>query len=572
MDKDPQQKILDAFLKEAVRDNGPPDLKDQILQKLQSEDALTTDGKVADDRSVADLILSGVAPPPIAPVHVQRTPKKNVTAATKSSRSNSNLPPQKESQQEFAFGWRHFAIATGLLVTASLVTLYLVNQSENSNVANINDTADSAEESVKVGPLRKVDENHTPTIDGSNDTQLADNNSTDRKPENNSLENDNRPFRDLTPDRVDPSSDNHRDIVENSIDAWSQERLVQFVNTSIRNSYQTQNVTPASPMTDEQWCNRLFSKTIGRQPNQAELDRFTANASAEKRSDLIEELVSGSNYQAEFTQFWSESLATMLLGKVQNEPTINRETFVEYLALSVSENKPYDQLVRELISATGSPQPNAANFNGATNFLLSHFDQNGVTATSETSRLFLGQRTQCVQCHDGHTSGAQKQVAFWQLNSFFRQMRLSKDNEKNQTRLVNVDFAGEDGNPREAAIFFEDNQRRMQVAYPKLGSRSIKSRSGYIEDVDRRLELAKLITTSDQFAQTTVNRLWAHFLDFGFTHPVDDFGSHNPASHPELLDELATQFKAHRYDSRELLQWIVRSAALWLCNNECTSS
>ncbi len=61
-----------------------------------------------------------------------------------------------------------------------------------------------------------------------------------------------------------------------------------------------------------------------------------------------------------------------------------------------------------------------------------------------------------------------------------------------------------------------------------------------------------------------MNRLWAHFLGRGFTHPVDDMGPHNPPSHPELLDGLAVQFQSHQYDVKSLVRWIVLSEAFGL--------
>ena len=61
------------------------------------------------------------------------------------------------------------------------------------------------------------------------------------------------------------------------------------------------------------------------------------------------------------------------------------------------------------------------------------------------------------------------------------------------------------------------------------------------------------------FAEETVNRMWAHFLGYGFTKPIDDLGPHNPTSQPELFEELATDFRTASYDLKQLIVWITMS-------------
>ena len=82
-------------------------------------------------------------------------------------------------------------------------------------------------------------------------------------------------------------------------------------------------------------------------------------------------------------------------------------------------------------------------------------------------------------------------------------------------------------------------------------------------DVNRRDALGEFITeaSNDQFARAYVNRMWGHFFGRGFVQPVDDFGPQNPASHPELLDKLAQNFKESGYDSKALIRWIMNSEA-----------
>jgi hypothetical protein len=82
---------------------------------------------------------------------------------------------------------------------------------------------------------------------------------------------------------------------------------------------------------------------------------------------------------------------------------------------------------------------------------------------------------------------------------------------------------------------------------------------GAVADVNRREELAKLILASREFDQAIANRIWAHFLGYGFTKPIDDIGPHNPPSHPELLDQLGKSFRDGGFDLKKLMRWIVLS-------------
>jgi hypothetical protein len=99
----------------------------------------------------------------------------------------------------------------------------------------------------------------------------------------------------------------------------------------------------------------------------------------------------------------------------------------------------------------------------------------------------------------------------------------------------------------------------MKSAFPVFVDGKEISKSGRVKDVNRREELAKMIVSSPYMSQAIVNRLWSHFLGYGFTKPVDDMGPHNPPTHPELLEKMAADFSAHSHDLKQLIRWIVLS-------------
>jgi hypothetical protein len=261
-------------------------------------------------------------------------------------------------------------------------------------------------------------------------------------------------------------------------------------------------------------------------------------------------------------------------GGMERRSLVNRDGLQQYLREAFQYNKPYNELAKELITATGSTRPGDEDFNGAANFLIDKLEEGGVLATAKTSQIFLGMAVQCTQCHN-HPFNEHKQNQFWELNAFFRQTRAERveyGEDDYDGRLVNRDFAGETGDPDKADIYYELRNGKVKVAYPVfVDGTSLAALfadrgedfgdGGRLADVNRREELAKLVLASREFDRAIVNRMWAHFLGYGFTKPVDDIGPHNPPSHPELLDQLGTAFRESGFDLKQLMRWIVLSEA-----------
>jgi hypothetical protein len=99
----------------------------------------------------------------------------------------------------------------------------------------------------------------------------------------------------------------------------------------------------------------------------------------------------------------------------------------------------------------------------------------------------------------------------------------------------------------------------LQSAFPVFVDGQEIKRSGYLSDCDRRTELGRLIVNSTYLEKTVANRMWQHFLGYGFTKPVDDLGPHNQPSHPALLDYLGEQLRENSFNLKELMRWIVLS-------------
>ncbi|MGB8853887.1 MAG: DUF1549 domain-containing protein [Pirellulales bacterium] len=351
---------------------------------------------------------------------------------------------------------------------------------------------------------------------------------------------------------------------------------VRFINEQIAAGWSDAGLQPSAAATDGEWCRRVFLDLVGRIPSLTELDRYVQDSTPTKRAELVERLL-GEEYEDEFARNWTDVWTMVLIGRDTENEQVSRSGMRQWLRRALAKNIPYDQFMEELVTATGvnTNRKDLASFNGATNFLSGKMVEmgveNGVQATAKTAQIFLGVQVQCTQCHN-HPFNKGKQNQFWELNAFFRQTRsLNREEGSGEIQfveLVDQDFEGEGKNPEEAELYYELRNGLMKVAYPVFIDGTEISKSGYLpgkmEDgtaygVHRRQELAKLIKTSPNFPKAIVNRIWGHFLGYGFTKPVDDLGDHNPPSHPELLDGLAERLREQSFDLKELMRWITLS-------------
>ncbi len=345
-------------------------------------------------------------------------------------------------------------------------------------------------------------------------------------------------------------------------------KQVAMINELIEQNWRDYEIrTPAPDVDDATWARRVFLDVIGRIPSVEELQEFAGQRTGDRRAALVDRLLHDDRYTEEYAGHWATTWSNLLIGRSGGDDRrsmVSPEGMQKYLRDSFATNKPYNTMVLELVTATGTGKPGSDKFNGAANFLLDKVnEEDAVLATSSTSRIFLGQQVQCTQCHN-HPFNQWKQQRFWEFNSFFRQTRslrrfVDGTNDIAFGELVDQDFAGEASNPDEALIFYELRNGLTKVAYPVFTDGTAIGKSGYVSEVNRRQELGRLMLESEYLDKMIVNRMWSLFLGFGFTKPIDDLGPHNPSSHPELLEKLAADFRASSYDLKELITWITSS-------------
>lgn len=554
--------ILDASLEELLGGHTPPDLTARIMQAW----AMQRSGSAPWQEVTPPPLIDDVVPPPIEPV---APPVQGVAAGIYASGPGETTEPVVTLRTASVANRGRRAQWSPIGVSAALVLLgvaigggvYFSNRQAEAPVA--------------------VNENKNPATPGPASTDVADKDKPRAQPEGTAVAkgtpstppaaNDadsrpaaapKRPPQDAvaTAGSANKPADASGAAAPSPFDdskyavASSDREIVAFINESLQRVWKENKVKPAERATDAEWCRRLYLRVVGRIPTVEEARSFLDDRSPDKREKLVAELLSSKEYTEQYARHWSTIWTNLLIGRTGgSEGLASREGLQDYLAHSLQQNKPYNRIVYELLTATGASKPEAPDYNGAVNFLLAGMKDDAALATGRTTRLFLGQQMQCAQCHQ-HPSADWSQGHFWALNSFFRQMRVEK--APDAVRLVNSDFVSATGDVDEAQVYYQLPSGELKAAFPKLPDGKEISPSGLLSNVNRREELARWIVKSDELPRAYVNRVWSHFFGFGFTKPVDDMGQHNQPVHPELLDRLATEFAASGYDMKRVVRWI----------------
>jgi hypothetical protein len=317
-------------------------------------------------------------------------------------------------------------------------------------------------------------------------------------------------------------------------------------------------IKPASLTDDATFYRRLSLDLVGRIPPSMHVRRFLNDRSPDKRRAAIDKFLDSPGYANHFSNVWRDLLLPEAISDLNRRflvPSMERWLFKQF-----SENRPYDEMVRELVTLpmpTGRDEMNAFRFyqgDGASpmSFYLAKEGKSEDIAAA-TTRLFLGIRLECAQCHD-HPTARWTREQFWSQAAFFGGIRPTRRGNFFFGQLTEV------ADRRELAI---PNTERVAQARFLDGK---EPRWQY--KVGARTTLAEWMTRRDNpfFAKAIVNRMWAHFFGIGLVDPVDDFGDLNPPSHPELLEELAKQFVAHDYDLKFLIRAITSSKTYQLAS------
>src|SRR5262245_18953810 len=332
--------------------------------------------------------------------------------------------------------------------------------------------------------------------------------------------------------------------------------LAARIDAHIQARWATVKVTPARRADDAEFLRRVSLDIIGRIPTVSEIHDFLSDPSPDRRTKLVARLLDSYGYVNHFTAVWRELLIPQSAGNNQLAQAFGPQ-MESWLSKKLRDNAPYDSLVRDLLTADplgartvrrGQP------IDPTERTVIAFYQANenkpeNLAAT--VSRLFLGVKLECAQCHD-HPFNHYSRAQFGQTAAVFA--RLTPQ------RIDGQRFTPAGFDPKRAEIKIPNTEKVVKARF--LDGTLPK----FAEDSDSRVVLADWITAPDNpyFGRAAVNYVWAHFFGLGIIDPVDEPSEQNPPSHPELLDEMARQFVLNKCDLKYLIKAITASQAYQL--------
>jgi hypothetical protein len=316
------------------------------------------------------------------------------------------------------------------------------------------------------------------------------------------------------------------------------------VDKHTHQKWQELGIVPSDLCSDGQFIRRVSLDLTGTLPTPKQVKDFVESKDAKKREKLIDALLETPEYAYYFANKWADIL------RVKRQQLPNRApgtfAFHDWIRKSIAQDKPYDQFVREILTASGDERKAPP-----TVWYKEIMDPQQFV--DDVGQVFLGQRLACAQCHH-HPYEKWSQDDYWGIAAFYG--RVGRKNFQipggfqGQQDTRQVIFRMSSGNVT--------NKRTGQPAIMKpLDGDPVKVDA---EDDPRQKLVDWMVAPKNPFfARAVANRYWAHFFGRGIVDPLDDMRVTNPPSNPALLDALAQDLIASKYSLKQLIRTICNS-------------
>jgi hypothetical protein len=314
-----------------------------------------------------------------------------------------------------------------------------------------------------------------------------------------------------------------------------------FIDEHIDRQLARLNLPASPPCDDATFLRRASLDTIGTLPTIEETRAFLADTSPDKRDRLIDSLLERKEFVDYWTYKWSDVL--MINGTLLRPQAV--KSYYDWVRRQVEQNTPWDEFVREILTATGG-----AFENGATNFYA--LQQSPEEMTENACQAFLGLSLGCAKCHN-HPLEKWTNDQYYAMANLFSRVKAKgwggEPRNGDGNRTVYVSTSGELVQPRTG---------KPQPPTPLDGEPL-----SFDDPSDRRIKLAEWMTSPENpyFARSITNRVWANFFGVGLIEDVDDLRISNPASNEELLSAAAAYVVDHDFDLKTLMRAILQSHA-----------
>jgi hypothetical protein len=331
---------------------------------------------------------------------------------------------------------------------------------------------------------------------------------------------------------------------------------IQRVNTFFARRWESEDLQPVKSSEELTVLRRTTLALMGTVPSLEEIRAFEQDSGP----DRLRRWTARYLHDQRYFDYFAERLARGFVGVEGGQFIVyRRDRFLRWLSDQLAANRPYPELVREMIGGNGlwTDEPEV-------NFVMAGYDDgegfNKNKLAGRAVRAFLGQRIDCAQCHD-HPFDHWKQNEFAGLAAHFGQLKLSAVGVREDRDLK---FEVEDRNTLEKKVVEPEVPFGVQWE-PDQGTRRERLAAWVTHPENRRLERA------------IVNRVWGLLFGRSWIEPVDDLpdppgeviagpkveGAKHPkflkAGEQDLLDLLGADFREHGYDLRRLIEVILAS-------------
>ena len=321
--------------------------------------------------------------------------------------------------------------------------------------------------------------------------------------------------------------------------AFADAPRANLIDDQVLRQLEQLRLEPSPACNDATFIRRAFLDTIGRLPTVEEVRNYLADAAPQKRQRLVELLLA----RPEFVDYWTYRWSDVFLVTGRKLRPAAVQAYASWIRDQVAENTPWDEMVRRVVTATGSSKDN-----GATNFFAVHQDPE--TMAENTSQAFLSLSINCAKCHN-HPLEKWTNDQYYAFANLFSRVRAKgwggDARNGDGERTVFVTPRGDLLQPRTG---------RPQAPAPLDGEPLDPA-----APEDRREPLAAWLTdpANPYFTRSIVNRVWANFFGIGLVNPIDDMRATNPASNEPLLAALCDFTVEHGYDLKALMRLILLS-------------
>ena len=323
---------------------------------------------------------------------------------------------------------------------------------------------------------------------------------------------------------------------------WSNPPESNYVDKHTFAKLKMLNIQPSEVCSDQEFIRRAFLDVCGILPTPLEVTKFLDSKDANKRAKLVDELLD----RPEYADFWTLKWSDVFRSTRKTIQVKGTHVFQKWIRNHIDKNTGFDQIVYEVITSGGSTFANPA-----ANYYRVSRDPTSLAET--TAQLFFGIRMQCAKCHN-HPFERWTQDDYYSMAAFFNRVKYRTDpvdpgdpKVKNGAEYVYVDRAGELTQPRTGKTMAP---KFMGGKFPDIAPGK-----------DRRESLGKWMASGDNpfVPKSIVNRIWFHLMGKGIVDPVDDFRDSNPSANDDLLDALAKDFVANKFDAKHLIRTVMNS-------------